>query len=62
MKQVNCEFRYDPYEDGRIFYACFIKNQYIPEDVELTFEGKHDPGHSNNNVIDVIFVNCDQKG
>ncbi|CAG9797648.1 unnamed protein product [Chironomus riparius] len=61
MKQLICEFKYDPYIDGRILYACFIKNQQIPADEELEFTGRHVSGHSNNNVIDVIFENCDIK-
>lgn len=58
--ELKCEFKYDPYEDGRIFYTCFIKNQKIPEanETNLKYIGNHLPGHSNNDVVDVIFKEC----
>ncbi|XP_070494599.1 uncharacterized protein [Chironomus tepperi] len=58
MQELNCEFKYDPYPDGKIIYTCFIRNQHIRENMELNIIGKHQPSHSNNSVIDVIFVNC----
>lgn len=56
--ELNCNFKYDPYVDGRNFYTCFIENQRIPETSNVKHIGKHLPEHSNEQVIDVIFKKC----
>ena len=59
--QLNCEYKYNSAGEARVSYTCFIRNQQIPEYGEFKFVGRHIPGHSNYNVIDVIFDQCEQE-
>jgi len=56
--ELICEFKYD---SVGVFYTCYIICQKVPKSGELKFVGKHILGHSNDNVIDVIFYKCDVK-
>lgn len=56
--EICYEFKYDPYKNGRIFYTCFIRNQLVPESSNYKFNGKYHSRHSNNDVIDMIFNEC----
>lgn len=40
------------------YFLYFIRNQLVPESDNLKFTGKHHTRNSNNDVINVIFDEC----
>ncbi|CAG9809060.1 unnamed protein product [Chironomus riparius] len=53
-----CEFAEFTFKHGGKVYGCTVKNQHIPENIDLNFQGLHWFGKSFLDVQDVQFSDC----